>query len=161
MESDCNSNNFGIGLVAMSKDNLIERNKIGGNLNGIYIASPAGNIILRNTIAGNPPVEVSHTFGDNIGKDIQDLSPADTPNIFEENYCLTYAGKSDPAPCPNISERHNRDNGDNEGRQESGMAAFRTTTPFPGVFKHANVGRSRLAFPQARLVNAVFHVRDP
>src|SRR5262249_34575312 len=141
------------------KDNLIERNQIGGNLNGIYIASPAGNVIRRNTIAGNPPVEVSHTFGNNIGKDIEDLSPAGTPNILEENYCLTYAGNTDPTPCPNISGRHHADkqDGDNEDRQESGMAAFRATTPFPGVFKHANVGRSRLAFPQARLVNAVFH----
>lgn len=153
-----NSNNFGIGLVGMSQDNLIERNTIGGNLNGVYIASPAGNVIRRNIIAGNPPVQVSHHFGDNIGKDIQDVSPASTNNIFEENYCLTYAGTSDPAPCPSISERRNGDNGDDEERQESGMAVLRTPTLFPGVFQRATSGRSRVTFPQARLVNAVFHL---
>jgi parallel beta-helix repeat protein len=130
---------------------LIERNKIGGNLNGIYIASPAGNVIRRNTIVGNPPVEVSHTFGDDIGKDIQDVSPVGTNNVFEENDCLTYAGTSDPPPCPSILGWHSWDS--RNGYNESGMA----TTPFQGLFKRASIGRSRLSFPQARLVNAVFH----
>jgi parallel beta-helix repeat protein len=146
-----NSNNFGIGLVGTSKDNLIERNKIGGNLNGIYIASPAGNVIRRNTIVGNPPVEVSHTFGDDIGKDIQDVSPVGTNNVFEGNDCLTYAGTSAPPPCPSILGWHSWDS--RNGYNASGMA----TTPFQGLFKRASIGRSRLTFPQARLVNAVFH----
>ncbi len=59
------SNNFGVGLVGTSKDNLIEKNKIGGNLNGVLIAAPTqgGNVIRRNIIVGNPPVQVSKEFG--------------------------------------------------------------------------------------------------
>jgi hypothetical protein len=132
------SNNFGVGLVGTSKDNLIEKNKIGGNLNGVLImaSTQGGNIIRRNIIAGNPPGQVSTEFGVAIGADIQDLSAPGT-NTFEDNHCLTYAGKTDPAPCPNISTPNN-----DEDRQERDIAAF---------------SRERLAFPQARLVNAVFH----
>lgn len=143
----------------MSQDNLIERNNIGGNLNGVYIASPAGNVIRRNIIAGNPPVQVSESFGKSVGADIQDVSPADTDNTFEENYCLVYVGKADPAPCPNLSEGHRGHyEWDNE---ESSMAGRRATTPFQGAFKYASIGQNRLAFPQARLVNAVFHLNSP
>jgi hypothetical protein len=133
-----NSNNFGVGLVGTSKDNIIEKNKIGGNLNGVLIASSTqgGNVIRRNIIAGNPPAQVSKEFGASIGADIQDLSAAGT-NSFEDNLCLTYAGSMEPAPCPDISKP------DNDGdRQERDMAA---------------IGRKRLTFPQARLINAVFH----
>jgi hypothetical protein len=131
------SNNFGVGLVGTSKDNLIEKNKIGGNLNGVLIAAPTqgGNVIRGNIIAGNPPVQVSKEFGASIGADIQDLSAPGT-NTFEGNRCLTYAGSMQPAPCPSIAKPDN-----DEDRQERDMAAF---------------GRNRLAFPQARLINAVF-----
>jgi len=131
------SNNFGLGFIGVSEHNLVENNKIGGNINGVYLGGlVTGNIIRRNIIAGNPPVQVSKDFGTAIGADIQDLSPAGA-NIFEDNRCLTYAGKADPAPCPDISQRDN-----DEGRRERDEAAFL---------------RNRLAFPQARLVNAVFH----
>ncbi len=131
------SNNFGVGLVGTSKDNLIEKNKIGGNLNGIFIAAPTqgGNVIRRNIIVGNPPVQVSKEFGASIGADIQDLSAPGT-NTFEDNRCLTYAGSMQPAPCPSISKPDN-----DEDRQERDIA----------------MGRNRLAFPQARLIDAVFH----
>ena len=127
-------NNFGVGLIGTSKDNLVEKNKIGGNLNGVLITATTqgGNVIRRNLIAGNPPA----TFASSSGADIQDLSAAGA-NIFEDNRCLTYSGQTTPAPCPNIS---NRDN--DEERQGREIAAF---------------GRNRLTFPQARLVNAVFH----
>jgi hypothetical protein len=131
------SNNFGLGFIGVSEHNLVENNKIGGNINGVYLGGlVTGNVIRRNIIAGNPPVQVSKDFGTAIGADIQDLSPAGA-NIFEDNRCLTYAGKTDPAPCPSISKPD-----DDEERQERDVAAF---------------GRNRLAFPQARLVNAVFH----
>jgi hypothetical protein len=122
--------------VGSSTDNLIERNKIGGNLNGVFLDSPGdtGNVIRRNIIAGNPPGQVSTEFGASVGADIQDLSTPGT-NTFEDNRCLTYAGALNPAPCPNIAKPDN-----DEDRQE--IAAF---------------GRNRLAFPQPRLVNAVFH----
>ena len=131
------SNNFGVGLVGTSKDNLIEKNKIGGNLNGVFIASTTqgGNVLRRNIIAGNPPVQVSATFGASIGADIQDQS-APGANTFEDNWCLTYAGAA-PPPCPNLGKPLNE--GDSE---QEDVAAF---------------SRNRLAFPQARLVEAIFH----
>ena len=136
--SGATSNNFGVGLVGTSKDNLIEKNKIGGNLNGVLIASSTqgGNVIRRNLIAGNPPVQVSNEFGASVGADIQDHS---TPgaNTFEDNRCLTYMGSVEPAPCPSISKP-----GNDEDRQERDIVAF---------------GRNRLAFPRARLIDAVFH----
>jgi len=136
--SGATSNNFGVGLVGTSKDNLIEKNKIGGNLNGVLIASSTqgGNVIRRNLIAGNPPVQVSNEFGASVGADIQDRS---TPgaNTFEDNRCLTYMGSVEPPPCPSISKPDN-----DEDRQERDMVAF---------------GRNRLAFPRARLIDAVFH----
>jgi parallel beta-helix repeat protein len=104
------SNNFGIGLVGTSKNNLIEENSIGGNLNGIYIgsATQGGNVIRRNICAGNPPVQVSKTFGPSVGADIQEVS---TPggNTFEENVCVTYVGRTAPAPCPNIRFKNDDD----------------------------------------------------
>ena len=132
------SNNFGVGLVGTSKDNLIEKNKIGGNLNGVFIAAPTqgGNVIRRNIIVGNPPVQVSKEFGVSIGADIQDLSAPGT-NTFEDNRCLTYVGAG-PSPCPNVGNPRN-----GEDREQEDVAAF---------------GRNRLAFPQARLINAVFHL---
>ena len=131
------SNNFGVGLVGTSKDNLVERNKIGGNLNGVYISSTTqgGNVIRGNTIAGNPPVQVSATFGASIGADIRDLSSPGA-NTFEDNRCLTYLGAG-PSPCPNLGKPEDEDD-----REQRDVAAF---------------SRKRLAFPQARLVNAVFH----
>ncbi len=131
------SNNFGVGLVGTSKDNLIEKNKIGGNLNGVFIAAPTqgGNVIRCNIIAGNPPVQVSKEFGASIGADIQDLSAPGT-NTFEDNRCLTYVGAG-PSPCPNVGKPQN-----GEDTEREDVAAF---------------GRKRLAFPQARLIDAVFH----
>ena len=131
------SNNFGVGLVGTSKDNLVERNKIGGNLNGVYVASTTqgGNVIRRNIIAGNPPVQVSATFGASIGADIRDLSSPGA-NTFEDNRCLTYLGAG-PSPCPNLGKPEDEDD-----REQRDVAAF---------------SRKRLAFPQARLVDAVFH----
>lgn len=147
------SNNFGVGLVGTSKDNLIEENKSGGNLNGILIGSAtSGNVIRGNLSAGNPPVQVSATFGASIGADIRDLSAAGA-NVFEDNRCLTYVGLTVPAPCPQISKLDN-----DEDRNALEMSANTATTPFQNAFRRANFGRNRLIFPQARLINAVFHL---
>ena len=134
------SNNFGLGLIGTSSDNVVEENKIGGNFNGIYLgaATKGGNIFRRNVIVGNPPVQLSKEFGASVGADIQDHSdPTLGANIFDDNRCLTYAGSLDPKPCPNVGR--SQDDEDAEARE---VAAF---------------SRRRLAFPQARLVNAVFH----
>jgi hypothetical protein len=136
--SATNSNNFGVGLINASNDNVVEENKIGGNVNGVYIDSngDVGNVIRRNVIAGNPPAQVSSDYGASVGADIQDMSTPGT-NTFEDNFCLTYAGSLEHAPCPSISKPDS-----DEDRQQRNIAAF---------------GRSRLAFPQALLINAVFH----
>jgi hypothetical protein len=116
----------------------VEKNKIGGNLNGVLImhSTQGGNVIRRNTIAGNPPVQVSAEFGVAIGADIQDLSTPGT-NTFEDNHCLTYAGSMAPAPCPSISKPNS-----DEDQQERDIAVF---------------SRKRLALPRPLLVSAVFH----
>jgi hypothetical protein len=134
------SNNFGVGLIGTSSDNLVEHNKIAGNFNGVYIGpgTKGGNVIRRNVIVGNPPVQISSEFGASVGVDIQDQSnPALGANIFEDNRCLTYAGAG-PSPCPNVGKPR-----DGEDTERGDVAAF---------------GRKRLAFPQARLINAVFHL---
>jgi hypothetical protein len=95
-------NDFGVGLVGSSTDNVIEDNSIGGNVNGILIVSTAlQNLIRRNIIAGNPPVQLSLTFGTPVGVDIRDFSAG--ANTFVENHCITYEGVEVPAPCPNFS----------------------------------------------------------
>jgi hypothetical protein len=132
-----NSNNFGVGLVFGSVGNLIEENKIGGNVNGVYIDpnGDIGNTIRRNIISGNPSAQTSTDYGASIGADIQDMSKPGT-NVFEDNICLTYAGALEHPPCPNISKT-----GSDEARQALAAAAF---------------GPS-LEFPRARFANAVFH----
>jgi hypothetical protein len=96
-------NDFGVGLVGTSTDNVIEDNNIGGNINGILIVPTAvGNLIRRNVIAGNPQVQLSVGAGTPVGADIRDASPAGS-NTFERNHCITYEGMTAPPPCPNFS----------------------------------------------------------
>jgi parallel beta-helix repeat protein len=103
-------NDFGVGLVGSSSNNVIEDNNIGGNINGILLfPATAGNLIRRNIIAGNPPVQVSATAGSPIGVDIRDASAAGA-NTFRDNHCITYEGAKDPPPCPNF--RKSRRGGD-------------------------------------------------
>jgi hypothetical protein len=135
--SSSNSNNFGVGLVFGSNSNLIEENKIGGNVNGIYVDSmgDVGNKIRRNIITGNPPAQASVDYGASIGADIQDKSTPGT-NVFEDNICLTYAGAHAHPPCPNISKT-----GSDEARRALAASAF----------------GSSMAFPQARVANVALH----
>src|SRR5688572_33385470 len=47
-------NDFGVGLVGTSSNNLIENSSIGGNVNGILLfPATSGNVIRRNIIAGD------------------------------------------------------------------------------------------------------------
>lgn len=93
------NNDFGIGILGGSDGNVIEENSVGGNTNGIWISATAGsgNVVRRNIVAGNPPVQLGATGG----VDIRDNSPAGTIT-FEENLCITYTGAATPPPCPNI-----------------------------------------------------------
>jgi hypothetical protein len=150
-----NSNNFGLGLLGVSQYNLVENNKMAGNMNGVYLGGGGnviGNTIRHNVILGNPSAEALREFGVSIGADIQDKA-AGGANIFEDNSCLTYAGSLDPehAPCPSVSER---DNDEDQGGED--MAANRVAMPFQGAFQYTNVRRRRLTIPRARLVEAIF-----
>jgi hypothetical protein len=91
-------NDFGVGLVGNSSGNIIEENGIGGNINGILVASTAiGNLIRKNVIAGNPAIQVGSPP---VGFDIRNLS-APGANRFEENLCITSTGNP---PCPNLPQ---------------------------------------------------------
>jgi hypothetical protein len=98
-------NDFGVGLVGSSSGNIIEENGIGGNINGVALfptsatATPTGNVIRKNVILGNPPIEISaaNPAIDPVGADIRDFSAAGS-NRFEDNLCMTYTGLS-PNPC--------------------------------------------------------------
>jgi parallel beta-helix repeat protein len=92
------NNDFGVGILTGSDGNRVEENGIGGNTNGIWVSAAvgSGNLVRRNVIAGNPPVELGVTGG----ADIRDNSPAGTVT-YKENLCLTYVGTG-AAPCPNI-----------------------------------------------------------
>jgi hypothetical protein len=103
-------NDFGIGLVGSSSGNIIEENGIGGNINGLALfpigaAIPTNNLIRKNVIAGNPPIEIS---ADNpainpVGSDIRDFAGPAAGNRFEDNLCITYTfgpgGGVTPPPC--------------------------------------------------------------
>ena len=94
------NNDFGVGLIGSSSGNLVERNSITGNTNGILIQTAAsGNTIRQNIAAGNPPSQVSRTYGP-IGFDIKDEAAANgARNTFDRNWCISYSGPG-PSPCP-------------------------------------------------------------
>lgn len=96
------NNDFGIGLIGTSSNNLLEQNSITGNSNGILIqAGASGNIIRQNIAAGNPPSLVSRLYGP-IGFDIKDEASSNgVRNTFERNWCITYGGPG-PSPCPSL-----------------------------------------------------------
>ena len=77
---------------------MIEENSLGGNTNGIWIGAAAGvgNVVRRNIIAGNPPVQLGATGG----VDIRHNPPA--AMTFEDNLCVTYQGTAVPPPCPYV-----------------------------------------------------------
>jgi hypothetical protein len=136
--SAANSNNFGLGLLGVSQNNLIDGNKIGGNINGVYLGGGGkvtGNTIRRNVILGNPPAEAIREFGVSIGADIQDFSTPGT-NTFEDNRCLSYAGAGS-SPCPSVDKPE-------DDTEQGAVAAF---------------VRNRLA-AQARVFNAVYRLNS-
>jgi len=104
------NNDFGVGLIMSSSGNVIEENSIGGNTNGVLIqALAANNLVRRNVIAGNPPSQVSRTFGSTIGFDVKDESTvpgSGARNTFQGNVCITYFGPG-PAVCPNLPSSEN------------------------------------------------------
>jgi parallel beta-helix repeat protein len=96
------NNDFGLGLIGTSSGNVIEHNHITGNTNGILIQTGASaNTIRDNISAGNPPSQISRTYGP-IGFDIKDEAGANgARNTFERNWCIPYGGPG-PSPCPSF-----------------------------------------------------------
>jgi parallel beta-helix repeat protein len=79
-------------------NNVVDDNTIVGNATGIYlVAGTEGNLIRRNLVTGNPPVQVSVSTPSTAGVDIRNLA-APGANAFVGNVCLTSIG----APCPSV-----------------------------------------------------------
>lgn len=91
------NDNFGIGVEGTgSNDNIVEDNTMVGNTNGLFLtATVQGNVIRRNVIIGNPPVQMELDHTANNGFDIKNLAPPGL-NSFTGNVCLTAMN----APCP-------------------------------------------------------------
>jgi len=72
------NNDFGIGILGGSDGNVIEENSVGGNTNGIRISATAGsgNVVRRNIVAGNPPVQLGATGGVDIRDNSLAVGPA-------------------------------------------------------------------------------------
>ena len=92
-------NNFGIGLENTgTNDNIVEDNTVIGNTNGLYMtAGVQGNIIRRNLLEGNPPMQVAVDHTAITGFDIKNLADAGA-NTFVGNICVTSLN----APCPSV-----------------------------------------------------------
>ena len=85
-------------MAAGVNDNVIVDNVVMGNTNGIVILAPGaqGNLIRRNLVVGNPPVQTSVDHPGTPGVDIRNLAPG--VNTLEDNICLTGVN----AECPNV-----------------------------------------------------------
>jgi hypothetical protein len=72
-----------------------------GNTNGVFMtAGVQGNVIRRNLIVGNPPVQVSLDHTSASGLDIKNLADVGA-NTFRGNICLTSVN----APCPAVERQ--------------------------------------------------------
>ena len=76
--------------------NVIEDNTVVGNASGIIlVAGVEGEIVRRNFVVGNPPLEVAVDHPSGVGADIVNRAAAGA-NTFHANVCLTAIN----APCP-------------------------------------------------------------
>ncbi len=78
---------------------MLEENTVFGNTNGINLAPDAErNVIRRNWVVGNPPIQVAVDHTADIGNsfDIKNRAPLSLGNVFTANVCLTALN----APCP-------------------------------------------------------------
>jgi parallel beta-helix repeat protein len=87
--------------LSNTKDNVIEHNTITGNTNGVVMTSTAqGNIIRRNLVVGNPPIQIDLDHSSAKGVDIKNQAPSGA-NTFQGNRCLTAVN----APCPAVKRQ--------------------------------------------------------
>jgi parallel beta-helix repeat protein len=98
------------GIAVFGKNNLIEENSAVGNVRRgiILFAGATGNLLVRNTALGNPPLQVSVFFPDTPLIDMDDLNPAGA-NTFIENHCeVGIGGASNACPSfPGFAGHHN------------------------------------------------------
>lgn len=84
--------------ILSGNDNVVEDNSVAGNTNGILLeAGTSGNVVRRNVVVGNPPIQVSDSFPQSTGVDIRNFSALGA-NTFKHNVCLTALN----APCPSL-----------------------------------------------------------
>jgi parallel beta-helix repeat protein len=99
-------------VAAGTNDNVIEDNKVTGNTNGIVlVAGTTGNVVRRNIVVANPPVQISVTFPAADGVDIRNGATPGT-NTIEDNICLTALN----AACPDVDARGKKDKKDKKDK---------------------------------------------
>jgi len=95
------SPNLNFGLALSGRGNTVSENIITGNVTGIHItAASVDNIVYRNTISGNPPIQIPASDPAFQGFDIRNFSP-EIANTIVDNVCMTYSGAGS-SPCPNL-----------------------------------------------------------
>ncbi len=93
--------NFGIALLGTSRGNRIVDNIVAGNVNGIFIQpNTVENVVWRNIITANPPIQIPLSVPEFQGFDIRNQAAEDA-NTIVGNVCLTYSG-SGRSPCPSV-----------------------------------------------------------
>ena len=113
-------------------DNVAEENIASGNTNGIVIGTVTqGNVVRRNLVVGNPPVQISVQSPSADGVDIKNLSDAGAVT-FDDNRCLTYTGPG-PAPCPNVGKPPNEEAKENEDAAAPGRNRLAAAHALPSA----------------------------
>jgi parallel beta-helix repeat protein len=93
--------NFGIGLLGTARGNIIEKNTVTGNVNGIFLQPGViETLVFNNIVSGNPPIQTPLSIESFLGFDIRNQA-AEGANTFHGNSCSTYSGAGAP-PCPSI-----------------------------------------------------------
>jgi len=77
----------------------------------VIAAGTTGNVVRRNTVVANPPVQISVTFPQADGVDIRNLSASGT-NTFDDNVCLTALN----AACPAVDKHGPHGKGPNKDK---------------------------------------------
>jgi parallel beta-helix repeat protein len=79
---------FGIGVVNATENEILD-NVVMGNTNGIVLLpGVSGNVIRRNLVLGNAPIQISVDHPGTTGVDIRNLATSGQ-NVFDDNVCVT------------------------------------------------------------------------
>ncbi len=93
--------NLNFGLAVSGRGNTVSENIITGNVTGIHVTpTSVDNLLYRNIITGNPPIQIPLSVPEFQGFDIRNLSP-EGANTILDNVCLTYSGAG-RSPCPGL-----------------------------------------------------------